>query len=346
MKHFALFALLALFFAPAAFAQTDARVEILKSQIEGFLENQKAMALKNGCKIDTKGLITIEQADGYYALTLPAITYTDAKGIKSDIGMVAVNAVPQENNEWKISLALPTPINSYNANGSQQFKTDIGTQNATGIWNEKLGHFTSVNATFGNINMNNLKDQGTITIGALTLNSQLAEEELISDAGIWSGRADAKLSNISLFDAATSFKGTIPSITLDTNLSDRAAKTPMTKAQIKNRPQSAHPDFYNVFSFLFGAPERVTASINGLDTINGQLQQSMLSAKPEQRQKFLQAILGVSAVIGMGKPSPADPATKMYDVVFGKDGNMTLNGTDFGSVMQPVASTAGQPVLR
>ena len=107
MKKFVLFALLALLIAPSARAQDEAaRVQVLKGQIEGFLENQKAMALKNGCKLDTKGSVTVEEGNGYYAFTMPHITYTDSKGVRSEIGMVAINATPDAGHDWKVSVAL------------------------------------------------------------------------------------------------------------------------------------------------------------------------------------------------------------------------------------------------
>ncbi|PZQ44918.1 MAG: hypothetical protein DI551_09075 [Micavibrio aeruginosavorus] len=348
MKKIALFAFLALFFSPMAYAApaNDERVQILKGQIEGFLENQKAMALKNGCRLDTKGLITVEQANGYYAFTLPHITYTDSKGVRSEIGMVAVNATPAEGNDWKISVALPTPISSFTSGGSEAVRTDIGTQSATGIWNEKLGHFTQLSAKLGNIRINDLIDQSTATIGSLQLTSQLAEQ----DAEAYTGTAVATLDNISFFNADTNFKGTLPKAVFNTNLADRAMKTPMTKDQVKNRKQAGYPDFYNVVSFLIGAPERVQANVTGLDAINAQLQQSMITATPDVRGKLLQGILGVSAVSGMGKPVAGDASTKAYDVVFGSNGNVTINGTDFGSLMnvQPAAggASAGTPTLR
>ena len=66
MKYIALFALLFLMAAPAQAQTDDARIQILKTQVEGFLDNQKSMALKNGCKLDTKGEISVEKADRTY----------------------------------------------------------------------------------------------------------------------------------------------------------------------------------------------------------------------------------------------------------------------------------------
>ncbi|PZO88289.1 MAG: hypothetical protein DI626_02115 [Micavibrio aeruginosavorus] len=334
MKYFALLALLLTFFAPSAHAQgtpaDEARAQILKAQLEGFLENQQAMAVKNNCKMDLKGGVTVEKANGYYAFTTPHITYTDAKGIRSELGMVALNAVPQTNNEWKITLALPTPISSYNQAGREEFRTSIGGQNAVGIWNEKLGHFTSMNGKYSNVQMNNLIEQHTVTVGALTYESVMTEK----DPEAYTGSGRATLDNISFFDPETTFKGILPKIVLDTNLADRAAKSPMTKEQVKARPQATYPDFFNIFSQLFGTPERVNAKVTGLDGLSSQLQQAMITAPAQNRAWFLQGILGVSAINGMGKPVSGDNATKSYDVVFGQNGSVTVNGTDFGSLVQ------------
>ena len=343
MKFFALLALLIVTTMPAQAQDNNARAQILKGQLEGFLENQKSVALKNGSKLATKGEITVEQASGYYAFTLPHITFTDAKGVRTEIGMLALNAVPQEKNEWKITMALPTPINSYGSGGGEQFRTDIGNQNASGVWNEKLGHFTSVDANYSNIRLSNLMDQSTVTIGALAVNSQMQE----NDPEAYTGKAVVNADNISIFDSATSFKGMLPRIRLDGNLADRASKTPMTKDQVKNRPTSNYPDAYNLIAFMFGAPERVNATITGLDNFNAQLQQAMVTATPNIRAKLLQAILGVSAVSGMGKPVSGDARSKAYDVVFGANGNMTVNGNDLGALMNTTAQpAAGAPVLR
>jgi hypothetical protein len=336
MKNFMIFALLLLLFPAKPFAQTeDARIQILKGQIEGFLENQKTVAARHGCKLDTAGEITVEKANGYYALTLPDVTYTDAEGIRSDIGMVAVNAVPAPNNEWKISLALPAQISSFDKAGKESFKTMLGNQNASGVWNEKLGHFTSMNASYGNIQLHNLKDQGTANIGSVSVKSSLTEK----DEGAYTGSAQATLDNISYFDTATNVKANLPKIVLNTNLADRAGKEPLTKEQIKNRPKAGKVDFFNIFSQLFGTPEKVIANVTGLDALSAQLQQSLLTAPPQGRQKLFAAVAGAAAVSAMGKPS-GDPATKTYEVVFDANGNATLNGTDLGSLMKPGKSVS------
>lgn len=338
MQHFVFLAFLALFFAVPAHAgtaSTDARAQVLKGQLEGFLETQKKIATRHGCKLETGGDITVEKAGSYYALTLPHITYTDAVGIRSEIGMIAVNAIPEGNDNWKVSIAMPTPINSFNKQGTAQFKTDIGTQNANGVWNERLGHFTSLNATYGNLRFHDVMDNDTLTIANAVFTSALTEK----DTDVFTGTAKATFDNISFQDTEARFNAALPRIVLNTNLADRASKTPMTKQDVMNRPQSSQIEAFNIFAFLFGAPERVVADVTGLQGVNMQIQQSLLTAPPQARQKLFAAVAGVSAVDAMGKPTK-DPSTKSYDILFGADGSIALNGTDMsGMLTQPAAGT-------
>lgn len=322
MKYLLLLTLSFLLFAPAAKAQgLDPQVAILKGQIEGFLEAQKITAQKNGCLFATNGDLTVEKANGYYAFTLPHITFTDAKGVRSELGMLAINATPDGTDNWKISMALPTPVNSFNPSGKQTFRTDLGAQNISGVWNVKLGHFTNLNGSIATVKISNLVEQTTMTVANASLNALLSE----TTPGTWSGKANALLANVSVFDAETNFTGTLPKVTLTSNLSGTSGTAPLTKDQITARAQ-------NGFGSLLGAPQNAYAVVTGLDSVNTQLQQAMLTAKPAQRQEYLGAILMVSAVSGIGRPVPNDSASRSYDVVFGTGGKVTVNGTDFSTL--------------
>lgn len=328
MRTIALFLALFLFTATSARAQTDdPRAGILKSQIEGMIENQKAMAARNGCKLETTGDVTVEKASGYYAFTLPNMTYTDAKGVRSDIGMLALNAVPSGNDTWNVSMALPTPINSYDKGGTQTFKTDFGTQKISGVWQERLGHFTSLNASFDNIRINDLANQSTAGISTLTFTSSLS-----GSGSRYSGKARVEGQNITSFLAASAFRGALPKIVMETDLSDTAQSKPLTKEDIKSRDSASQPDFYNVFSMLFGKPEKLNAKITGLDALSANLQQSMITAPSSQRQNYLQSILVVTGLSAMGNPVAGDTATKQYDVTFSKDGGVSVNGSDLSGL--------------
>lgn len=330
MKLFLAFVFAALLIAPAVHAQTiDPQAAILKAQIEGFIDAQKVSAQKNGCKLVANGAVTVEKANGYYAFTLPHMTFTDAKGVRSEIGMVAINATPDGTDNWKVSLAIPTPINSFTSAGKSAARTDIGSQAISGVWNVKLGHFTQLNGNIGSMRVSDLIENKSMTIGSITLSSQLSERE----SALWSGKALANFNDISFTDARTAFTANLSKIKMESNVSSTASSVALTKDQIKSRPQNGQPDGYQILASLIGAPEQALATVTGLDSVNTQLQKAMLTAKPNQRQLYLTSILAVSAVSGIGRPVPNDTSSKTYDVVFGPAESITINGTDFGSLL-------------
>jgi hypothetical protein len=321
MKTILLLAFILVFTVPSAAHAFDARAYLLRSQIEAFLQSQKQTAAKNNCKLETKGSVSVEKSSaGYYAFTLPHITYTDAKNVRTEIGMVAMNATPQDNGKWNVSMAVPTPMVSYDTKGAELFKTDIGTQNATGVWDEKLSRFTTVNADLSNIIFSNLMDKNSVSVNAVTFKSKLSEQ----DEGVYTGNATADIGTITLNDSRTGLKGVLEKIALATSLSARV---------VAGKPQPSAIDGVNVFSQLFGTPERIDGRIKGLDALSAQISTSMLSAKPEHRQSYLAAVLGIGGVAALGKPDPSDASTRYYDVVFGENGEVMLNGTDFGSIL-------------
>jgi hypothetical protein len=330
MKIVAPLAFTFLAFIPMAQAQgLDPQAQILKTQIDAMITAQKSSAQKNGSTLVTKGDVTVEKAQGYYAYTLPHMTYTDAKGVRSEIGMIAINASPDGADNWRVSMAIPTPINSYDKDGKPLVRTDIGSQNASGVWNTKLGHFTNLNATLGNLRINDLATQNSITIGSATMTTALNE----IDTGVWAGKADSTFNNIAVYSADTAATSNLPKITMTTNLTDRSGPSVLSARDIAERLNSGDVDGYNIFKMLIGDPERVQAVVTGLDNISTQLQQAMLTAPANKRQTFLTSILAVSAISGIGRPVDNDSSSKSYDVEFTQGGGMTINGTDFGSIL-------------
>ncbi|MFA5591790.1 MAG: hypothetical protein WC989_00555 [Micavibrio sp.] len=349
MKNLIAISAFALLFcmAPAALhAQVtgeEARVTILKGQIEGFIDAHKARALRHGGKLDSKGSVTVEKAGNYYAFTLPHLSFTDAKGVRSEIGMIALNASPRANGEWSVSLAIPTPIKSFGHGGGEMFRTDIDTQQASGIWNERLGHFSALKGDYGNVRLNNLVDQGTVTIGALSIRSQLSPQS----GNDFTGKTYITFDNISAYDAGTAFRAIVPHTAIEGDIKTVAASSPMTREQVRSRPQNASfPDGYNIVASLIGAPEKAQVTVKGLDAVNAQLQQSLITATPSHRAKILQSILAVSTISGLGRPVQGDTSAKLYEIVFGANGSIALNGTDFGTLLQTTNPGGGIPVLR
>jgi hypothetical protein len=330
MKYLTTFVLLCLFITPSAKAQTtDADVAVLKAQIEGFIAAQQKGARQNNSTLHTHSGISVEKANGYYAFTLPHVSFIDAAGIRSEIGMLAINAAKADADNWKISMALPTPINSFNKAGKQIIRTDFGTQNLTGIWNTRLGHFTLVKGSIGSIRVSDLVKNNYINIESINLSSSLKP----TNGDEWTGTGQLIISTIAAYDDALKYTATLPKIAISSNLSATASKKPLTRDEVAERQKNGQPNGYHILASLIGAPQTATAIVTGLDSVNTQLQRTMMSVKPEQRPALLTNILAVSAVSGIGRPVLNDASSKSYDLVFGSNGTVTINGTDFGSLL-------------
>ncbi len=190
------FCLLALLSAPAA-AQApinDAGQQALKAQIQSFLDKQKNARQLSGGALTTEGEIIIEQADTYYAVTLPDIAITDDSGQTADIGIIAINAVPDKTpGHWKLSISMPTPITWKNAAGTPIRRLDIGGQKMSGTWNDSLSGFTTLDATYDNLRVTDMLRQKTYSVSKATVTNRLSE----TSPGIWSGTIGAALTGLS-----------------------------------------------------------------------------------------------------------------------------------------------------
>lgn len=165
----------------------------LKKLFSSLLNEQKESITTSGGRLETKGDITIEKARDYYAVTLPEITLHDVDGMKGKIGLIAINATPTDNpDNWKMSIAIPTPILYSDESGDQTVRLDIGSQKMGGLWNGKLNNFSKLAGQYDDIKLSHYKKQETLTIKRLTIATDLKETE----NNQWSGPTKINLSNI------------------------------------------------------------------------------------------------------------------------------------------------------
>lgn len=172
----------------------DAGAKDLKTMLSTHIENYKKSIQNSGGDLKPEGEITIEQGNGYYAATLPATTYQTAAGENIKIGLIAMNAIPTDNpNDWKISMAIPTPILIVDENDTTIRRIDIGEQNMGGLWSKKLEGFSKLKAHYNDIKFTNIEKGGFFNIDKVSLNSDLEEKK----EGLWSGPTNFILSNFS-----------------------------------------------------------------------------------------------------------------------------------------------------
>lgn len=138
------------------------------------------------------GELTVEQADGYYAATMPHISMLMPDGGKFDMGIVAYNIVPgDEENTWKITAALPTPMYFYEPAGDLVGRIELGQQNFAGIYNSTKKMWTRYNATYKDIQFQSVQDDLTLSFDEVIGRQNFVSVENNADALSGSGVLEA-----------------------------------------------------------------------------------------------------------------------------------------------------------
>jgi hypothetical protein len=164
----------------------------LKTMVTNFLNQQKSInEALGGVEYQFDGEVLVEPAGTYYAVTLPHIKYVYPDGGVFDMGIIAINATPHtEAGQWKMTLAIPTPLVFKDAAGAPQFTVNIGAQRAAGLWDEDFGNFFKFDAVLENVTGKDSAGEVDITLPKITL-----QYDLTKDAkGLWSGPGSAVIS--------------------------------------------------------------------------------------------------------------------------------------------------------
>lgn len=165
----------------------------LKSIFETLLAYQKDATRPGGSKFEYDGNVMVEEAGSYFAVTLPHARIVYPDGSKLDIGMVSINASPHtQDGQWKMAVAIPTPIILLDPQQKQATRINIGAQKAVGIWDENLENFAKLDGQYNNV---------TIENPSTGFKAALPETRIIYDftkdaAGQWSGPGTVSIKNI------------------------------------------------------------------------------------------------------------------------------------------------------
>ena len=181
----AFFTLLLFFAAPAhAVDINDQGAAKLKTMFSDMLEKQKKEAEASGSTMETEGDLAVEQADTYYAVTLPELKVLNPEGGYVKIGMVAMNVTPTEKaDEWKMSVAIPTPIIFTDKDNKEEIQINISSQRAGGVWSEELNNFSKLIANYKNITFGPAGRQAVASIGQVDILGSLTK----NNENLWSG---------------------------------------------------------------------------------------------------------------------------------------------------------------
>lgn len=202
-------AVLAVMAGPARAAIDKAGAEKLRVVVEKAMEELGNSAEAAGRTLELDGPVMVEPSGTYYAVTLPGLKYGHMDGARVEMGMIAINAMPAAKpGQWKMTVALPTPLSHFDDDQQLEALTTIGAQNFAGIWSEELSAFVKMNATYQNIIRMDPDHKPVMTVKTVTIKG-----DSVQDAqGEWSGTYNVDAGGIAHDNAATRSKGSIESL--------------------------------------------------------------------------------------------------------------------------------------
>lgn len=173
----------------------DEGAKRLKTILADKIKKEQELVTQSGGKLITEGDITIEQGAKYYAATLPSITYTTPAGENIKIGLIAINATPvKKSKDWKMSVAIPTPILITDENDKTIKKLEIGQQNMGGLWSYALQNFSKLSASYNHLIFTDLNKNEGFKIAKIIVKTDLEEKKKT-----WSGPTNLSITNFIAF---------------------------------------------------------------------------------------------------------------------------------------------------
>lgn len=189
----------------------------LKTLFTEMIERYRNESKIQGGDLLTEGEVMVEPSDSYFAITLPHMTAVAADKAKVNLGMISVNAVPGDKPlEWKMTVAMPTPITLTGPDGKQSATISFGSQNFIGVFHETFRNFVRLNAKYGNIVFHDTVENVKITIPESS-----AVYDLKEDANkLWSGPMVISAKDVQSFFGNSGTSSKIAGIRLDMSIKD------------------------------------------------------------------------------------------------------------------------------
>lgn len=184
-----LFACMFIISLPAHAKTSPEKAAELRQMFNEVLDGYQSQ-VSGGATMEYSGELTVEERDFYYAVTLPHIAVLLADGSRTEIGIVAINALEGDKPDtWKMTVALPTPIVYYAPDGSPFISIDIGSQNFAGVWHNKFKNFVKQKAQYQNVVISALSGEcGTAVPCDVKVNDIKVVYDLVEGSnGRWSG---------------------------------------------------------------------------------------------------------------------------------------------------------------
>lgn len=175
---FIVFSVTVILLAMPLSAKADELSEI-RSFFEGYLDQVKQQAMPNDVVISYEGPLLVEQAQGYYSVTTPAVT-VDA-GLVFQLGNLSFNiAVDPNSDNWMGRVAYATPIIITSPDGRETREVHLGSQNNVVTIDKDLSLFTSIEINIDNVMLRDT--QGNIHAQVETLRMDKTMADIDRDA--------------------------------------------------------------------------------------------------------------------------------------------------------------------
>lgn len=188
----------------AAAAVTQDGADRLKTSLSQSLETRAQVLKKEGITLNQTGTMMAEVADNYYAITTPEISMTLPGGVTRNIGMVAINANPENGdaNRYRVAVAMPTPINDVaTATPATVLQSLVfGQQSFSGIYDMAVQNITSFDATYKDVSLTRPADALDVRLPELKTSLALAK-----NGTTWAGPWDMNAQNFSYTGSGSNF---------------------------------------------------------------------------------------------------------------------------------------------
>ncbi len=196
---------------------TKEEAQSLETIFKDMLGQYEDAAKTHGATLMREGQLMVEPSDSYYAVTLPHLSLKLKDGSYTEIGMISINALPGDTDEqWKMTVALPTPVIHYGADNKPVLTANISSQSFAGIWHKKLKNFIKINAQYKDISIKHHTDQTRIIIPNTRIIYDLKENK----QHLWSGPADFKVSDFQMYFDRDNSRARIKELAINSTIYD------------------------------------------------------------------------------------------------------------------------------
>ena len=151
---------------------TQEGAQEIKTELNEWLDRQMSLLsftaageAENAMGLERSGDLTVTPENGYYAAKLPFITYNMGETGRFEIGQIAANIIPSDDNKWRITVSYPKTMDFYDADGSALFTLSIGKQRFGGVWDVEKNIYVQYEGAYEDIEVRDtLKRFGSMKI--------------------------------------------------------------------------------------------------------------------------------------------------------------------------------------